>query len=207
MISKKITTGLAVAAMSMTLAAGAQAATYPTFVFDAGASSVQIDETIDLCYGPGGSDGCQVTYEFLPVADWTPTSPTDTNPVDDFLKFTVGSGLGGSLLDISATLAFSAPSDSSGTQNGIGGVGKIWGKFSGGFIDWADKGTINFDDGSTLDFYLEDLVAGGYHNNSATIGVTFKGNEIAAVPVPAAGLLLVGALGGLGALRRRKKAA
>ncbi len=36
---------------------------------------------------------------------------------------------------------------------------------------------------------------------------SFEYEKIAAVPLPAGGLLLIGALGGLGALRRRKKAA
>jgi hypothetical protein len=201
----KISAGLAVAATSWMLAGAAQAATYPTFVFDPAGSSVSTTETLDLCFGLPG-DGCQIGYEFLPVADWTPTSPSDSNRVDDFLKFTVGNGLGGTLFNITATLAFSQPSSASGSQSGDGGVGTIFGILSGGFIDWADKGTINFADGSVLDFYLDDVAVGGF-GNQTTIGVTFQGNTIAAVPLPAAGLLLLGALGGIGAISRRRRAA
>lgn len=44
--------------------------------------------------------------------------------------------------------------------------------------------------------------------NSPTSGaISFRIAEIATVPLPAGGLMLVGALGGLAALRRRKKAA
>lgn len=44
-------------------------------------------------------------------------------------------------------------------------------------------------------------------SNSDSLGGFIDGIQVAAVPVPAAGLMLIAGLGGLGALRRRRKAA
>lgn len=44
-----------------------------------------------------------------------------------------------------------------------------------------------------------------YSDNSGSIDVTITTDKISAVPLPAAGFLLIGALGGLTALRRRKQ--
>jgi hypothetical protein len=56
--------------------------------------------------------------------------------------------------------------------------------------------------GIELDFALHDVADIGF-GTGASSGATFT---LAAVPVPAGGLLLIGALGGLAALRRRKVA-
>jgi len=62
------------------------------------------------------------------------------------------------------------------------------------------SGTVNFDSVSTVTFVLD--------STGLAEGVDGKLNsiKIGAVPVPAAGFLLVGAIGGLASLRRKKSA-
>lgn len=77
-----------------------------------------------------------------------------------------------------------------GTLNTAGGLtGSV---FTFGYIP-VPAGT---DPASTNEFYISAVTAG--IDTNTTVGT---------VPVPAAGLLLLGALGGLGVMRRRRKAA
>jgi hypothetical protein len=109
-------------------------------------------------------------------------------------------GVGG--YSISAILHFSDPSDATGTGSGYAGFVTLLGTVSAGFIDWtAATGTVDFG-AIELDFVLHDAANIGF-GTGASSGATFT---LAAVPVPAGGLLLIGALGGLAALRRRKAA-
>ena len=101
---------------------------------------------------------------------------------------------------------------SSGSSNGSAIVGTIGGIVSGGILTWKDSGIINFAQGSQLTFALDPTIALGL-GNSTTTGVTFTGSPItplqdspAPVPLPAGGLLLIGALGGLTFLRRKTRA-
>lgn len=58
--------------------------------------------------------------------------------------------------------------------------------------------------GTTI--FANDIVTSGpMRNGGSNLAAQFKFAEVAAIPVPAAGILLLGALGGLGAIRRQKR--
>lgn len=71
---------------------------------------------------------------------------------------------------------------------------------------------LMFDDEATPKTLFSGLSAGEYTfgvfagTNTQAGSITFGVSKVAAVPLPAAGLLLLGALGGTAALRRRRKA-
>lgn len=169
-----------------------------TFSFDAANSSVTITDTLNLCFG------CGITTSFLPVADWsTPAGGSTTVDVDDFIEWTVDSGLGSKLFNVEVTLAFDSPSSDSGSTTGQGGVGTIFGVFSGGFVTWNGPGTIDFDDGSQVVFTLESAAVIGKGATTST-GVEFVSTT--PIPLPAAGWLLLAGVGGLAAAKRRTSA-
>jgi hypothetical protein len=80
---------------------------------------------------------------------------------------------------------------------------------------WASRGLCNLITASTPDGteLFSNLAAGDYGIgifDSATPesgSLAFKVSKVAPIPLPAAGFLLLGALGGIAALRRRKNAA
>ncbi len=178
----------------------ALAITYPTFEFDAGASSIAFSQNGSLCLG------CSVNYEFNDVAPWTPTSANEVNVVNNFIDWDIG-GLGAESYDLEATIAFSTPDAASGSTDGYGAYWTIYGIVSGGVLSWDGPGTIDFAQGSSVDFYLEGGDFKGW-GSSVTTGITFVGNDIAPVPLPAAAPLLLAGIGAFGfAGRRRKKKA
>lgn len=91
------------------------------------------------------------------------------------------------------------------TQGGGGGGGYGWGTphyVFGGFDehrDWHDGCPGGFEHGCGGD---EPLQHGGGHDGEGCD----PDQPVPSVPLPAAGLLMLGALGGLGALRARRKA-
>lgn len=206
---KTLALGAAVAIAS-SIATLSQAATFPTFVFDAASSNITLTKEADLCLGCGLS--AVFNNDAVNLAPWAATGANDSLRVDNFIDWTVGKGLGGEAYNVSVTLAFSSPDVSSGSSNGSAIVGTIGGIVSGGILTWKDSGIINFAQGSQLTFALDPTIALGL-GNSTTTGVTFTGSPItplqdspAPVPLPAGGLLLIGALGGLTFLRRKTRA-
>lgn len=210
---------LCTTAFAVTMATGAYGAVYPTFQFDEGASSITVTPT-----GSADLGGIFIEGEFLAdesgLFPWTPTSATDSLPIEDFIEWTVDfeaiTGAGIQSFDVDVTLAFSDPTSASEDASGDGVAGSFLGVISGGVLNWDNGGEGDIDFGSigTLDFVL-----GGTDNstcifgacfeagfgNTTTTSVKFTGNEIAPVPLPAAGWMLLAGVGGLVAMKRRRK--
>lgn len=210
MISKKITALSVIAAASM----AASVASAATFTFDAS----DPNSTLALTQTGGGCvfAACDLTASYVGDYSMDVVSGSATETVDNFIEWDIEGtptwwgtdivGLGGKSYNVSATLHFSSPTPggTSGSNDGEAAFLTVGGLLGAGGLTWDNGGvgTVYFDNGYRITYDLHDGFTAGV-GSKAYSGVTFT----AAVPVPAAGLLLVGALGGLGALRRRKKAA
>lgn len=188
------------------LAGAAQAS---TFTIGAGSSVdlTPVDGFFSGCTGAGDciseslADGLiGTTFELNNVGD---------SETFDFLTFT-GNGTGFyENYMASATLAFDAPTIAASSGGSGGVVGVIGGFIGAGELQWDDVPvdvafgntgivSINFQGGRTI-------LPGSSITTTAT--VTLVQADISPVPLPASGLLLLGGMGGLVAMRRRKKAA
>lgn len=191
-----------VAAGAVAIAASfASAAQATVYTFDAAASDITLTRVIDACIG------CGLTAEFSAnaqsLAPWDAAPPSDTLVIGDFIDWAVGPGLGGETYDVEVSLAFSTPDAASGSTGGWAGVGTILGVISGGILTWDGPGVVNFADGSVLTFLMHPVAAGGF-GSSTTTGVTFKVDNVAPVPLPAAGLMLLVGIAGIAAVRRSR---
>lgn len=92
----------------------------------------------------------------------------------------------------------------------------LFGVFQGGSLSWGSPLSLLFGNGGQLDLALsnESFNWGFFgtnpgENRGATVELTatYVSESVAAVPLPAAGFLLLAGLGGLAASRRRQKAA
>lgn len=116
-------------------------------------------------------------------------SPAKDTGGDEGDKGSNKQGIGYSIADLSGTI-----------RNQDGAVGK-WTEVTGIFNILKDGDyDLNFASSSSSDKYR------GFIDNVAVNSVPSKVPEVAPVPLPAAGLLLVAAVGGLAMLRRRRAA-
>jgi hypothetical protein len=213
MMFKSLFTGIRSGAFAlvaaMALAPQAQAATLD-FVVDRAASSVQL-----ISQSGGGRlctlSTCGVSVELaagLNSGD-TYTVGTGVTQTFDFLTFsgTGTTGLSPRGFMVRAILAFSSPSISV-TGEATGSAFLLAGTILGGNLVWTSITPQNviLPGGSEVAFNF----GGGqgiFLSNNVTTSASVTGVNIAPVPLPAAGLMLLAAVGGLALARRRKLAA
>ena len=197
------------AVAALALSAGMAAAATIGFTINPGASSVTLSKS-----GSGGLcslTSCGIAAQVVAPASSFQLGTGDTKTFD-FLKFT-GKGTGGVSYNVSATLAFSAPSGADTTGDGDAGALLIGGSIVGGFLTWNNlPKNITLSDGSKISVDFQGGIA-LLEGKSVTTSASVHGKDIkgpAPIPVPPAALLLVGGLGSLGGLGfagRRKRAA
>ena len=196
------TIGLLVAtAFAATLAAPASAA---LFVADVANSSVTVTET--------GGEGARVSAALAPGLKGTAFELESAGDSEtfDFIDFSVTCDgapfcAGVRSYDISATLAFDPPQVAA-TGSGSGGALVLFGTIMGGYLFW-DGVPQQVDIGggglATIDFE-EGIALLGADNHTASARVTL--DRLAAVPLPAGGFALLGALAAAAAAYRRRAA-
>jgi hypothetical protein len=192
--------------LALTVTLGAVAAQAATFTIDPG--NVTISGT-DFCFPADCTLQGAVTggsFDLNNVGDSASLSNLfDWDIVISGLgaRFTSGAGI----YDVAVDLAFSAPMPAIATANGAAGFVTLLGQVSGGVLTWANAtGVVAFGkDSYVLNYTLWDVVTGGF-GTSTSSGATFAlAQAPSTVPLPASALLLLGSLGGLGLLRRRRK--
>lgn len=196
-----------ISASAIALSAGAASAATLNFEIDLANSSVTLTET------GGGGLTCWITscgIEASLAPGLTSASPFALGEGEtesfDFIKFSGDgtTGLTGRSFEITATLAFTTPASST-TSGGSGTAYLLGGYITAGSLYWNDvPASIVLDDGSEITVNF----AGGHGllldgKKTYTSGASVTVDSIAPIPLPAAGLLLLGGLGTLGILRRR----
>lgn len=111
--------------------------------------------------------------------------------------------------DINATLDFDEPNGADLSIAGEGDGVLLGGNIVTGSLDWGSnaRNRIKLDDGSIIKVVFEEGTT-IFDDDTTTIWAKVKVQSSGVVqnPLPAAGLLLVGGLGALGAMRIRKSA-
>jgi hypothetical protein len=175
------------------------------FVVDLAGSSVTLTET-----GGGGItcwvSNCGVQADLALNDGQVFTIGTGDVAEFDFLTFTGDgtTGLTPRRFDITAILAFSSP-NLEVTGVGDGAAFLLAGYILSGILTWTSISPSDWTapNGSLVGFSFEGG-SGLFLGSSVTTSASITGTSI--VPLPAGGLLLLGALGGLAALRRKRRA-
>jgi hypothetical protein len=186
-------------ATTSTLVAGAAAAHTVDFTVD----SASVHVTDQGCFG-----SCTISEELNPSLVTTAFTLTEGGPAQElhFFDLTV-SGIGLGVYSIEASLDFLPPGGGIST-GGEGGFGTFFGKVSGGTLSWDDPiETVFFGPGDTGVYMieLEQGVAIGTGNSESVSA--YVSLQAAPVPLPASVLFLLAGVGGLGAMKLRKRAA
>lgn len=193
-------------AVALTLGAGSGAAATLDFTYDPAMSSITVTNTANglLC----GLTGCGLTASLI-APTTTATLGTGDSVTLPALSFGT-QGLGMANFTVTATLAFTGLQPFSATITGTGTeTVPLFGAQSGSLVWVAQPGPLTLPDGSivSLSFATPAAFTGGAVTSTATLTATYIAPAPSPVPLPATGLLLAGALGGLGLLRRRARAA
>lgn len=210
-----------VAAAGMSLASGAYAATLQGTFYDTGSNQgggspltntmtlaeafLAGNPTPDATFQSTGINyGTPPNYTFTDLnaflgADAASLNPASAGTIDMLgsvitIAGTISVGAGNNVFDVFSDDGFSIKVNGSeiGRQEGLTAPSNFSFNFDGGLGGLADFEITWFEGSRT----------------QAALGVKLNGDTLtAAVPLPAAGFLLIGALGGLAAVKRRRKAA
>ena len=211
---------IAATVLGLSMASAANAAPFQGAFYDVGGYGTYLDP--GSVVGAPLADSNAAVLAFLagnPVADATFTSggigygAQAIGSLADFLSTDAGSIIGdGTTSFLGSILTFS------GTIDLLAGLNNNFEVFSDdGFLLYINGVLAGSYDGlraPSSSLFAVDGGAGGhaqfdliYYEGSqvlAALDVNLNGNTLAPVPLPAGGLLLIGAIGGLAALRRRK---
>ena len=169
------------AVCGVAFAASAQAAAlFPTFELRMETSSIVAGDLI-VATPFSNADGT-----------WQPSEGNTTLFIPDFWDWDT-SWTPSEATEVSAVLVLDQPLGGLTTQLG--------GTYANGSVTWSGPAEFVLDDGSKLTLTFGKDISYGY------IDATAGYEAPAPVPLPAAGLLLVAGIAGLGAMGRRRKAA
>lgn len=191
---------LSILAVALLGAVPVSAATYPTFELDLDQSNITVS----------GASGLSAAINKNVGTTWTPDSANDSWTIGNLFNWSYSASIWRpeDTFNVAVELAFSSPDPASTSTGGSGTINKSWffGTFVEGVLTWSNTPDLEFAQGSKLAVNLEggDFFSWG---SSFSTGATFTGNPattMAPAPLPASGLLLIGGLGGLALLRRRR---
>lgn len=199
---KTIKMGLLAAALALT----STVASATSFVFDPDTSSIDLILKRDEC-----TSGCGLSAEFVDLSNpLVVDEGITTSRIDELVRWEFEEGVGFQKWLWAITLGFKSPSAETATTKGVlrynallvVNDGRIWTKRDYG------PGYVEFDDGSTLEFSIDELDFSSLLTGELISGATFITNvPIGATPLPAGGVLLLTVLaGGIGVSRMRRKA-
>jgi len=195
--------GAAIVALAATSSTAATCPTVPDTYVDGAIDCFAPSDPAD--FGPGGNAPASLTDPFDDGADWT-----NVGKIDE----TTTSGTFGSLM---VTLTFDDGSDfNSDSKSGTWTVTSGWPTDQR--VSFAFKGSNDYllyemdtSGDTTGDWDTTGLFTGNNDSSAAlsnfSVFVTEGGGEVPPIPLPATGLLVLGGLGVLASMRRRKRAA
>ncbi|MDB5659138.1 MAG: sorting domain protein [Cypionkella sp.] len=125
------------------------------------------------------------------------TFENDSNGVAQFLQSGLSSGLLDFWFGANSALATLSATNGTNADNSSASIANF-------FVSFLPNATATF--GQSVLLFLDDGAGGTSDNHDdLVVRLDIVGGHLAPVPVPAAGLLLLGALGGLAAIRRRRQ--
>jgi hypothetical protein len=188
---------------------GSGPATAATYRLDEALSSITLTPVDCLA----ACDGDLIVSLTPAVAafSWSPSAVGDRGLFNDLFQWTiVGTTL--QTFDVALELVFRSPDPQRASASGDGFYFSLLGRVSGARLVWDRIGpfnaTVAFLDGSAIGLTLQDVTLFLETAPRVTSGAEFtlvSASVPAAVPLPAAGVLMLAGLGGLGVAAWRQK--
>lgn len=198
------------AVLALTLSVGAAQATSVDFAVGAGTSaSAACDNCVTYVPWFGTVEYATIDADASgAIGSGFSLAEGETSDWFDFFSLTASGIALDESYTVNATLAFSDPGGFSSTT-GSGEFSTFFGAISSGSLDWGSDqfSTVSLADGTEYTVELEQGAAIVLGNSATVRARVTLDNAVAPVPLPASALLLLAGVGGLGAMRLRKKQA